>query len=157
MEILLESGEALAEVVVTGSNDTQNPIQAPQMGTIKITRKMIKTIPTLFGEADVIKALQTQPGVSAGTEGLAGMYVRGGNGDENLYMIDGIQLYQVNHLGGLFSAFNAEALKDVDFYKSAFPARYGGRLSSVWMCILKMAICKMLFWDSTVWLTILSS
>lgn len=131
MEILLESGEALAEVVVTGSNDTQNPIQAPQMGTIKITRKMIKTIPTLFGEADVIKALQTQPGVSAGTEGLAGMYVRGGNGDENLYMIDGIQLYQVNHLGGLFSAFNAEALKDVDFYKSAFPARYGGRLSSV--------------------------
>ena len=59
------------------------------------------------------------------------MYVRGGNGDENLYMIDGIQLYQVNHLGGLFSAFNAEALKDVDFYKSAFPARYGGRLSSV--------------------------
>lgn len=92
---------------------------------------MIKTIPTLFGEADVIKALQTQPGVSAGTEGLAGMYVRGGNGDENLYMIDGIQLYQVNHLGGLFSAFNAEALKDVDFYKSAFPARYGGRLSSV--------------------------
>ena len=54
MEILLESGEALAEVVVTGSNDTQNPIQAPQMGTIKITRKMIKTIPTLFGEADVI-------------------------------------------------------------------------------------------------------
>ena len=57
---------------------------------------MIKTIPTLFGEADVIKALQTQPGVSAGTEGLAGMYVRGGNGDENLYMIDGIQLYQVN-------------------------------------------------------------
>ena len=125
MEILLESGEALAEVVVTGSNDTQNPMQAPQMGTIKITRKMIKTIPTLFGEADVIKALQTQPGVSAGTEGLAGMYVRGGNGDENLYMIDGIQLYQVNHLGGLFSAFNAEALKDVDFYKSAFPARYG--------------------------------
>ena len=85
MEILLESGEALAEVVVTGSNDTQNPIQAPQMGTIKITRKMFKSIPTFFGEADGIKALQTQPGVSAGTEGLAGMYVRGGNGDEKLY------------------------------------------------------------------------
>ena len=86
----------------------------PQMGTIKITRKMIKTIPTLFGEADVIKACKPNRRIS-GTEGLAGMYVRGGNGDENLYMIDGIQLYQVNHLGGLFSAFNAEALKDVDF------------------------------------------
>lgn len=131
MEILLAGGEELAEVIVTGNNATQNPIQAPQMGSMKVTQKTIKTIPTLFGEADVIKALQTLPGVSAGTEGLAGMYVRGGNGDENLYMIDGIQLYQVNHLGGLFSAFNAEALKDVDFYKSAFPARYGGRLSSV--------------------------
>ena len=64
----------------------------------------------------MIKALQTQPGVSAGTEGLAGMYVRGGNGDENLYMIDGIQLYQVNHLGGLFSAFNAEAFERCGFF-----------------------------------------
>ena len=91
------------------------------MGTLKISQKTVKSIPTLLGESDVIKTLQTQPGVSAGTEGLAGMYVRGGNGDENLYMIDGIPLYQVNHLGGLFSAFNAEALKDVDFYKSAFP------------------------------------
>lgn len=91
------------------------------MGTLKISQKTVKSIPTLLGESDVIKTLQTQPGVSAGTEGLAGMYVRGGNGDENLYMIDGIPLYQVNHLGGLFSAFNAEALKDVDFTNRLFP------------------------------------
>mgnify|MGYP002247570251 FL=1 len=71
------------------------------------------------------------PGVSAGTAGLAGMYVRGGNGDDNLYMIEGNPLYQINHVGGLFSSFNAEAVKDVEFFKSAFPARYGGRLSSV--------------------------
>lgn len=131
MEILLKSGKELQEIVVTGTNASQNPVYTPQMGTLKISQKTVKSIPTLLGESDVIKTLQTQPGVSAGTEGLAGMYVRGGNGDENLYMIDGIPLYQVNHLGGLFSAFNAEALKDVDFYKSAFPARYGGRLSSV--------------------------
>lgn len=131
MIIRLESGEQLDEVVVTGNNASQNPVVTPQMGELKVSQKLIKSIPTLFGEADVIKTLQTQPGVSAGTEGLAGMYVRGGNGDENLYMIDGIPLYQVNHMGGLFSAFNAEALKDVEFYKSAFPARYGGRLSSV--------------------------
>lgn len=59
------------------------------------------------------------------------MYVRGGNGDDNLYMIEGNPLYQINHVGGLFSSFNAEAVKDVEFFKSAFPARYGGRLSSV--------------------------
>lgn len=131
VDIQLKSGRELQEIVVTGTNASQNPIYTPQMGLLKVSQKTIKTIPTLLGEADVIKTLQTQPGVSAGTEGLAGMYVRGGNGDENLYMIDGIPLYQVNHLGGLFSAFNSEALKDVEFYKSAFPARYGGRLSSV--------------------------
>ncbi|MDR0794589.1 MAG: TonB-dependent receptor plug domain-containing protein, partial [Tannerella sp.] len=91
----------------------------------------IKQIPVVFGEADIIKALQTQPGVSAGSEGLSGMYVRGGNEDENLFMLDGIPLYKIMHLGGLFSAINVEAVKDVTFYKSSFPARYGGRLSSV--------------------------
>nr|MDE6670421.1 hypothetical protein [Muribaculaceae bacterium] len=69
-------------------------------------------------------------GVSAGTEGLAGMYVHGCIADENLYTLDNIPLYQINHLGGLFSAFNTEAIKNADFYKSAFPSRYDGRLSS---------------------------
>ena len=59
------------------------------------------------------------------------MYVRGGNNDENLYLLEGNPLYQVNHAAGLFSGFNVEAIESTDFYKSAFPARYGGRLSSV--------------------------
>jgi len=121
----------LEEVVITGSGKAENIIQSPQMGMLSMSRAEIKNIPVLFGEADVIKALQTQPGVVAGIEGLAGMYVRGGNGDENLYMIDGNPLYQINHLGGIFSAFHTEAVRDMDFYKSAFPAKYGGRLSSV--------------------------
>jgi len=121
----------LNEVVVTGSSKAQNYVQTPQMGVIKLSQNEIKNIPTLFGEADVVKAFQMQPDVSAGTEGLAGMYVRGGNNDENLFLINGNSLYQVNHLGGLFSAFNSEAIESVDFYKSAFPAYYGGRLSSV--------------------------
>lgn len=91
----------------------------------------IKSIPTLFGEPDIIKALQLQPGVSAGTEGFAGMFVRGGENDENMFLIDGTPVYQMNHLGGLFSAYNADAIDRMAFYKTAFPARYGGRLSSV--------------------------
>ena len=71
------------------------------------------------------------PGVSAGTEGISGLYVRGGNSDENLFLVDGNPVYQVNHIGGFFSAFNNEAIKGMNFFKAGFPARYGGRLSSV--------------------------
>lgn len=130
LTILLERSEMQLDEVTVTSRRTDE-LTTPQMGTLRVSGEDIKRIPTVFGEADVIKALQTQPGVSAGTEGLAGMYVRGGNEDENLYMLDGIPLYKISHLGGLFSAFNVEAVRDVTFYKSSFPARYGGRLSSV--------------------------
>jgi hypothetical protein len=106
-------------------------LNSSDMSVINLGRDAIKNVPTMFGEADVIKALQLQPGVSAGVEGFAGMMVRGGNDDENLFLIDGTPIYQMNHLGGLFSAYNVEAINDVSFYKGAFPARYGGRLSSV--------------------------
>ena len=62
---------------------------------------------------------------------LSGLYVHGGRNDENMFLLDGTPLYQVNHLGGLFSAFNTDVVKNVDFYKSGFPARYGGRTASV--------------------------
>lgn len=84
-----------------------------------------------MGEADITKARQVQPGVSGGIEGFASLNVRGGDDDQNLMMIDGHPLYQMGHLGGLFSPFNVEAISGLDFYKSAFPARYGGRVSSV--------------------------
>lgn len=103
----------------------------PQMGMTMMDDNAIRNVPTLLGEPDVIKALQLQPGVSAGTEGFAGMFVRGGENDENLFLIDGCSIYHTNHLGGLFSPFNANAVSHLTFYKSAFPARYGGRLSSV--------------------------
>lgn len=103
----------------------------PQMGMTVMDDNAIRNVPTLLGEPDVIKAVQLQPGVSAGTEGFAGMFVRGGENDENLFLIDGCSIYHTNHLGGLFSPFNANAVSHLTFYKSAFPARYGGRLSSV--------------------------
>lgn len=85
----------------------------------------------VLSSPDVIKTLQSLPGVAAGTELLSGMYVHGGTGYDNLYLLDGVPMYQVNHIGGLFSSFNTDIIGNVDFYKSGFPARFGGRMSSI--------------------------
>ena len=123
-------GYRLQEVVKIGRYK-EDKLRSAQMGMTVMDYRSLKSVPTMFGEADVVKALQLQPGVSAGTEGFAGMFVRGGENDENMFLIDGSPVYQMNHVGGLFSAYNAEAINHLTFYKGAFPARYGGRLSSV--------------------------
>ena len=101
------------------------------MSVVELPVQQIKSIPTLFGEADVLKAIQLLPGVQNGSEGSAGMYVRGGGPDENLLLLDGVPVYNVNHALGFFSVFNPDALKNVTLYKGSFPAHFGGRLSSV--------------------------
>lgn len=132
LTIDLQPNASLDEVLVTGTERTnQTTVRNTQMGTIEVDKATIRSTPTLFGEADIIRTLQLTPGVSLGTEAVSGLYVRGGNGDDNLFLIDGNPVYQVSHIGGIFSAFNAEAIKGMDFYKAGFPARYGGRLSSV--------------------------
>ena len=120
----------LRELTVSGSRNQTLAMESPQIGALNVSRSAISRTPVLFGESDVIKTLQLEPGISAGAEGMAGMYVHGGNHDENLYMLDNIPLYQVNHFAGLFSAFNTEAVKNVDFFKTTFPAKFDGRLSS---------------------------
>ena len=127
---LPEDSQMLEEVTVIGSPNQTRAVQSAEIGSLSVSRSKILSTPVIFGESDVIKTLQLEPGVSAGVEGMAGMYVHGGGSDENLYMLDNIPLYQVNHFGGLFSAFNTEALRNVEFYKSSFPAKYDGRLSS---------------------------
>lgn len=121
--------KVLEEVVVVSRLEAP-VIETPEIGAKKLTAKEIINTPVMFGESDVIKSLQMQPGVSDGQEGMAGMNVHGGNSDENLYMLDNVPLYQVNHFAGLFSAFNAEAIRYIDFFKSSMPAKYDGRLSS---------------------------
>lgn len=130
-ESFSDPGQDLQELVVTTDRNEIIAMQTADLGRLNLTQTDILNTPVIFGEADVIKTIQLQPGVSAGLEGLAGMYVHGGAHDENLYMLDNIPLYQINHFAGLFSAFNADAIKNVDFYKSTFPAKYNGRLSSV--------------------------
>lgn len=131
LTIELEPSASLEEVVITGQSNDKQSVLSTQMGALEINQQTIRSTPVMFGEADIIKTLQLTPGVSAGTEGTAGMYVRGGNVDENLFLIDGNPVYQINHIGGIFSAFNPEAISGMDFFKSGFPSRYGGRLSSV--------------------------
>lgn len=102
-----------------------------QMSTIEVPIAQIKSIPALLGEVDVLKVLQLLPGVQSGGEGSSGFYVRGGGPDQNLILLDGAPVYNASHLFGFFSVFNADAIKNVELIKGGFPARYGGRLSSV--------------------------
>lgn len=120
----------LDEVEIVG-NRLDLGVKGSQMSAIDIPVEQIKAVPAMFGETDVLKALQLLPGVQSGTEGTAGLYVRGGNPDENLLLLDGVPVYNVNHMFGLFSVFNPDAIKNVTLYKGSFPARYAGRLSSV--------------------------
>lgn len=130
INIRLSESLELSEITVVG-NKKELGVQGSQMSTIEVPVSQIKSVPSLFGETDVIKALQLLPGVKAGSEGSAGMHVRGGGPDENLLLLDGVPVYNVNHMFGFFSVFNADAIKNVTLYKGSFPARFGGRLSSV--------------------------
>ena len=125
----LHADGKLPEVVVNG--DLNSPLLTTQTGKRSFSNKDIKTEFSLMSSPDVVKTLQRVSGVAEGQELASGLYVHGGNGDENLFLIDGTPLYNTNHALGLFSSFNADVVKNVDFYKSGFPARYGGRLSSV--------------------------
>lgn len=126
----LQTIASLEEVTITG-NRLELGVKGSQMSAVDIPIEQIKAVPAMFGEADVLKALQLLPGVQTGTEATAGIYVRGGAPDENLLLIDGVPVYNVNHMFGFFSVFNPDALKNVTLYKGSFPAHYCGRLSSV--------------------------
>ncbi len=91
----------------------------------------LRTGVTALGVPDIVRTLKTLSGVASGMELTSGLYVHGGDGSDNLYLLDGVPLLQVAHLGGIFSSFNTEAIRSLDFYQSGFPAAYGGRASSV--------------------------
>ncbi|MFY0600025.1 MAG: TonB-dependent receptor plug domain-containing protein [Cyclobacteriaceae bacterium] len=125
---LAESQQQLSEVVITDFAEIQ---EVNQMSSFKMSPDQIKAMPVFMGEADVLKSLQLLPGVQAGNEGSSGLYVRGGGPDQNLILLDGVPVYNANHLFGFFSVFNPDAINSVELIKGGFPARYGGRLSSV--------------------------
>lgn len=127
---LFSEDSQLGEVVIKARADDDN-VQRTQMSVINLPISQIKAIPVIAGERDVLKAIQFLPGVSAGSEGTTGFYVRGGNIDQNLVLLDEAVVYNPNHLFGLVSTFNVNSLNSVNLIKGGFPAQYGGRLSSV--------------------------
>ena len=130
LNMKMQSSVDLAVVEVT-SDRGERIEQQTQMSRTEVPVAQIKRIPALLGEVDVLKTLQLLPGVQSGGEGATGLYVRGGSPDQNLVLLDGVPIYNVSHLLGIFSVFNADALRNVTLTKGGFPARYGGRLSSV--------------------------
>ncbi|MBX3165639.1 MAG: TonB-dependent receptor [Bacteroidetes bacterium] len=127
MNIDLVPNNNLKEIEIVAEETIE---EKARMSTINIPIEQIKKIPAFLGEVDVLKVLQLLPGVKS-SEGTTGLYVRGGGPDQNLILLDGAPIYNASHLFGFFSTFNADAIKNVELVKGGFPARYGGRLSSV--------------------------
>ncbi|HSD63138.1 MAG TPA: TonB-dependent receptor [Ignavibacteriaceae bacterium] len=116
----------LEEVIVKGEKK-----KMPDVSTIDISPEILEKLPSLSGEVDVLRSLQMLPGVTTASEISNGLYIRGGSPDQTLTLVDGIIIYNPGHLANFASTFNSDALKDVKLIKGAFPAEYGGRLSSV--------------------------
>jgi outer membrane receptor for ferrienterochelin and colicin len=124
---LVPATTELNEIVI----NSKTQIKDMRLGVADVSVSQIKNIPALLGETDLMKSLQFIPGVQHTTEGKSDLSVRGGSPDQNLILLDGIPVYNANHVFGFLSVFNTDALKKVTLYKSNFPARYGGRLSSI--------------------------
>lgn len=120
----------LQEAVVTAKRKDEN-VTKSEMGRVELPIEQIKTLPVIFGEVDILKAIQLLPGVQSAGEGNTGFYVRGGGPDQNLILLDEAVVYNTGHLFGFFSVFNSDAIKNVSLIKGGMPAEYGGRLSSV--------------------------
>ena len=126
----LSRGVHLENVVVYGSHNNFG-VTSSQMSAVTLSKEQILSVPVFLGEPDVLKSIQKLPGVQSGTEGSAGIFVRGGDYDQNYITLDGSAIYNAEHLRGYVSAINPDMVSSINFYRGAFPARYGSRLSSV--------------------------
>lgn len=130
IELYPTSTTRLSEVIVTANREDMMQMSSENLSMVKLSPSKLAQLPNV-GEKDVMRTFQLMPGVSASNESSSGLYVRGGTPDQNLVVYDGFTIYHVDHLYGFFSAFNANAVKDVQLYKGGFESKFGGRLSSV--------------------------
>jgi len=121
----------LSEVVVTPDEIIPEILSTQPLSENNFSAQDISQLPSLGGEVDLFRTAELMPGVQSGADGLGGLHVRGGSADQNLILMDGVPIYNPSHALGIFSVFNTEAIQSVKLSKGAFPARYGGRLSSV--------------------------
>ncbi len=143
---LIPEDNLISEVTVTAESEEVMKVY-DDVSVVSISAKQIKTLPSLGGQ-DLFRSFQLLPGVSASNESSSGLYVRGGTPDQNLVLYDGFTVYHVDHLFGMFSAFNPNAVKDVKLYKGGFESTYGGRLSSVMEIVGKDGNEKALNWGA---------
>jgi outer membrane cobalamin receptor len=129
--VLIADVNQLNEVVVRSDRYQEQLFNSTRSGTQIIDQNDINAIPVLGGEADLIKTLQLLPGTIRGVEGSSDLFVRGGAADQNLVLLDGAPIYNTSHLFGFLSVFNPDVLDKVEAINGGFPARYGGRLSSI--------------------------
>jgi len=123
--------KSLSEVTITGKKgESLMNLDKRKISVLQLSPSKLDELPNV-GERDILRSFQLMPGISASNESSSGAYVRGGTPDQNLVLFDGFTVYQVDHLYGFFSAFNANSVKDVTMYKGGFSAKFGGRLSSV--------------------------
>lgn len=130
LNITLEETPVLLDEVIV-QDKAGRDMATNLMGQTFLSMKEIKRAPALLGEVDLIKQVQSLPGVSTAGEAASGFNVRGGGVDQNLILYDGLPVFNSSHVFGFFSSFNAEAVKDVSFYRGGIPAEFGGRISSV--------------------------
>jgi hypothetical protein len=116
---------------VTVTSEKNSNTGRLQMGVDRLNIKTIRQMPVVFGEADILRAVLTLPGVTSVGEATTGFNVRGGSADQNLVLFNGSTIYNPTHFFGFFSSFNPDVIKGVELYKSSIPEKYGGRLSSV--------------------------
>ncbi|MCW3804784.1 TonB-dependent receptor [Plebeiibacterium marinum] len=126
----LQENASISEIPIV-SFITPEGINSTRNSTISLPVAQIKKVPAFMGEIDVARTLQLLPGINGGSEGVSGLFVRGGSADQNLFLLDDVPVYNISHLFGFFSVFNEDAINNVTVTKGGFPARYGGRLSSV--------------------------
>ncbi len=123
--------ERLPEYLTDSHSNLHHTVYDYRSGHTAPLASQVNNMPALLNEQDPVKFLQYMPGVSGGIEGLAGLYVRGGNADQNLMLMDGLPVYGNGHIFGFLSNFNPGQIRDVEFYRGVMPARYGGRAGSV--------------------------
>lgn len=126
---LIEDTSLIEEVQVV-SHETPG-LSETGNGRLQIPVRNVQRLPSFFGEHDVVKALETVPGIQMFGDGSTFYFVRGGNRDQNLILLDDAPIFNPSHLLGLFSTVMPEAVKDIRLYRGPFPANLGGRISSV--------------------------
>ncbi|MDP2175693.1 MAG: TonB-dependent receptor plug domain-containing protein [Bacteroidota bacterium] len=129
--ITIKNSAAVNEIIAKALNRNIKIIDQMENGFVHIPGNQMNNMPALVGEIDVARSLKFVPGVAPGTELNNGMYVRGGSHDQNLVLMDGVPIYNTNHLFGFYSVFNSEGINSVQITKSGFSARNGGRLSGI--------------------------